>query len=40
MSVFKKYSKVLLLFLNMPFAFTNAAKQRLRKKAKNILASI
>lgn len=40
MSALKKYSRVLLLFINIPFAITNAAKQRLRKKAKIILNTI
>ena len=34
MRAVKNYSRAVLLLLNVPFAFTNATKQRLRKKAK------
>lgn len=37
MKAMKKYSKVFVILLNVPFAFTNATKQRLRKRARLLL---
>ena len=37
MKIIKNYSKALILFFNIPFAFTRATKQKLRKKARQLL---
>ncbi len=40
MRFFKNHYRVLLLYLSIPFAFTKATKQRLRKKVRMILNQV
>ena len=40
MKLLRNYSRVVLILLNIPFAFTNATKQRMRKKMKFILSGL
>jgi hypothetical protein len=37
MRALKNYSRVIFILLNLPFAFTNATKQKLRKKARSLM---